>query len=97
MQAVRVTLRPDGFTPSTFRWQGALVRVLGVERVETRGLERVYRVRTAAGSYQLGFHASAARWYVRRSPSRFSRALLRWLDSPRYAVPARRRRGALGL
>ena len=42
---LRVILTPDGFYPQALRWQGRTLRVLYVEKMQTAGLERRYRVR----------------------------------------------------
>ena len=92
MKSVQLVVRPDGFTPQAFRWEGALVRVLTVECFRTYGTERRYRVRTPIGRYELSFFADAKLWFVRRSPSRLGRALCRWETMPRYTLPMWRRR-----
>jgi hypothetical protein len=92
IHAVQVTVRPDGFTPQTFRWDGTQVRVMGLERVETVGAERRYRVRTRLGCFELSLYTNLGRWFIRRSPTRLGRALWRWQSSPRYTLPAWRRR-----
>jgi hypothetical protein len=91
-EPVQLSVRPDGFTPQAFRWDGALVRVLAVEAVRTYGAERRYRVLTPAGRFELSYRPGVRLWYVRRSPTRLSRALSRWGSMPRYALPLWRRR-----
>jgi hypothetical protein len=89
---LRVTLTPDGFYPQVLRWQGYKLRVLFVERVQTSGLERQYRVRTAEGPYELSLQIGSGIWQVRRSPSWLDRARARLENMPRYPLPAWRRR-----
>jgi len=92
MQAVQLVVRPDGFTPRTFAWEGERVRVISVESVETFGAERRYRVHTRRGRFELSLYTDVERWFIRRSPTRLGQALSRWQDTPRYALPAWRRR-----
>lgn len=93
MKSVELAVRPDGFTPRAFRWEGGLVRVLTVESIRTSGTERRYRVLTAEGRFELSCYTNAGSlWYVRRSPTRLGRALCRWEAAPRYALPVRQRR-----
>lgn len=92
MRAVHVTVRPDGFTPRAFRWEGNLARVLSVEAVVTRDVERRYRVQTSLGCYELSWFVPGKVWYVRRGPSRFARMLAQRRHPARYGVPAWRRR-----
>ena len=91
-RSVQLAVRPDGFTPRAFRWQGELVRVLAVESVRTRGSERRYRVRSAAGRYELSFHVDTGLWFVLRGPTRLGRAVCRLETMPRYSLPVWRRR-----
>jgi hypothetical protein len=89
---VQVSLAPDGFRPWSFRWQGRVVRVLSVESVRTLGTERRYLVRTAGGNFELGWYTEAGVWVVRRSPSWLDRVWVEWRNTPRYPLPAWRRR-----
>ena len=86
-QSVRLVVRPDGFTPQAFWWDGRLVRVLAVESLRTRGVERHYRVRSAAGRYELSFRADSGLWFVLRGPTRLGRARCRLETMPRYSLP----------
>jgi hypothetical protein len=90
--SVRLAVRPDGFTPQAFLWEGKLVRVLAVESMRTRGTERRFRVRSAAGRYELSFHADVGLWFVLRGPTRLGRALCQLETMPRYSLPVWRRR-----
>ncbi len=92
LDSLQVTMRADGFYPQALRWQGRTVRVLSVERVRTCGLERRYHVITPEGRYELGLHVGIGAWHVRHSPGWLSRLWARVQRTPRYALPAGRRR-----
>ena len=85
-------MTPDGFYPQALRWQGSTLRVLYVEKVQTAGLERRYRVRTGEGPYELGCHIATGAWQIHRGPSWLDRARARLARMPRYPLPAWRRR-----
>lgn len=89
---LRVTLTPDGFYPQVLHWQGHSLRILLVEGVQTAGLSRRYRVRTAEGPYELDLHIGSGVWQIRRGPSWLDRARARLKNLPRYPLPAWRRR-----
>ena len=91
-KGLRVILTSDGFYPQALRWQGRAVRVLYVEKVQTAGLERRYRVRTGEGPYELGCHIATGAWQIHRGPNWLDRARARLARMPRYPLPAWRRR-----
>jgi hypothetical protein len=72
---VRVTLASDNFYPQAFRWAGRSIRVLFVEGMRTVGAERLFRVRTTEGAYELALHTVTQVWTLRRQPSWLARAL----------------------
>jgi hypothetical protein len=92
MQGVRIVLSTDGFYPQALHWPGRTLRVLYVERVQTAGLERRYRVRTPEGSYELCLHVGTGVWQIRRNPGWLDRAMAHLAALPRYPLPAVRRR-----
>jgi len=92
MPGLRVILRPDGFYPQALHWQGRTLRVLYVERVQTAGVERRYRVRTPKGSYELSLHIGTDVWQIHRSPGWLDRARSHLAALPRYPLPLVRRR-----
>jgi hypothetical protein len=75
IEHVRVTLAGDDFYPQAFRWAGRSVRVLFVEGMRTVGAERLFRVRTTEGTYELAQHTVTQVWTLRRQPSWLTRAL----------------------
>lgn len=90
---LRVTQAPGELAPCSFHWAGRLVRVLYVERVHTRGVERRYRVQTPEGIYELSLNTLSGAWSMRHSPSRLSRAWTQMRHMPRYPLSHHRRRG----
>ncbi len=92
MQDLRVILRSDGFYPQALHWQGRTLRVLYVERVQTTGLERRYRVQTPEGPYELRLDIGTGVWQIHRSPGWLDRARAHLAAQPRYPLPAMRRR-----
>lgn len=72
---VRVTLAGDNFYPQAFRWAGRSIRVLFVEGMRTAGVERLFRVRTIEGTYELAQHTVTQVWTLQRQPSWWARAL----------------------
>jgi len=91
---VRVTLAPGGFFPQAFHWQGQFYRVLAVHSIRTCGLERRYRVASAAGYFELAVDVYSGMWRVRHAPNWLSRAWYRLHNGPRYPLPVWRRRRA---
>ena len=91
-QGLRVILGSDGFYPQALNWQGRTLRVLYVERVQTAGLERRYRVRTSEGSYDLRLNSGTGIWQIHRGPGWLDRTRARLAALPRYPLPAMRRR-----
>jgi len=89
---LHVILTPGGFYPQAVRCQGRTLRVLHVEKVQTRGFERRYRVRTREGRYDLGLHMGTGAWQVHRRPGWLDRARAYLERMPRYPLPAWRRR-----
>jgi hypothetical protein len=75
VEHVRVTLAGDNFYPQAFRWAGRSIRVLFVEGMRTVGVERLFRVRTIEGTYELAQHTVTQVWRLRRQPSWWARAL----------------------
>jgi hypothetical protein len=92
MQGLRIILGPDGFYPQALHWQGRTLRVLYIERVQTAGLERRYRVRTLEGPFELCLHIGTGVWQIHRSPGWLDRARAHLAALPRYPLPAMRRR-----
>ena len=92
MPGLRVILRPDGFYPQALFWQGRTLRVLYVERVQTAGLKRWFRVRTPEGPYELRLDIGTGVWRIHRSPGWLDRARAHLAALPRYPLPAVRRR-----
>jgi hypothetical protein len=91
MDHARVTLANDNFYPQAFRWGGRSIRILFVEGLRTVGAERLFRVRTIEGSYELAHNTVTQMWSLRRQPSWWSRALNQ-ADVARYApAPGRGR------
>lgn len=93
-----VATRYDYF-PASFRWRGRRLDVLAVEKCWTRQRQqtlRLFRLRTEAGIFVISFEPAKDAWRVRRWP------LTYWLpragrgDAPRYPLPRRQRRPALG-
>jgi hypothetical protein len=90
--SLRVRLSADGFWPQAFMWEDMPLRVLAVEGVRTEGRERRYRLATREGSFELALDTQTGRWRVRRAPHWWNRLAARWQRTPRYPVPAWRRR-----
>lgn len=90
-ERVRVTLAEDSFYPRTFGWAGRSIRVLFVEGMRTVGVERLFRVRTVEGVYELAQHTVTEVWTLRRQPSWLARALTAG-EAPRYQPLAGRNR-----
>lgn len=93
-QEVRVTVAADGFSPQRLHWQSRSVRVLAVEGVQTRGLERWYRLRTVEGRCDVIYRLGAGDWLVQRAPTWWDRLWARIQHAPRYPLPAWQRRRA---
>ncbi len=91
---LRVTLAPGGFFPQAFHWQGRFYRVLAVHAIRTCGLERRYRVASAAGYFELAVNIYSGVWHLRHAPNWLSRAWYQLHHGPRYPLPAWRRRRA---
>lgn len=89
-----VSLAPGGFLPQSFRWQSHSYRVLAVESVKTRGLERRYKVASREGHFELALDTARDTWRVRRRPIWLSRVWYRFQNGARYPLPAWRRRQA---
>jgi hypothetical protein len=77
--------------PRAFGWHGRQYRVLSLEGVRVVSHERRYRLATNAGCFELAQTASGS-WLVRRAPGWLDRVLVRWQNTPRYPLPAWRRR-----
>ncbi len=75
IEHVRVTLAGDDFYPQAFRLAGRSIRVLFVEGMRTVGAERLFRVRTVEGTYELAQHTVTQGWRLLRQPSWWTRAL----------------------
>jgi hypothetical protein len=88
---VRVTLAGDDFYPQAFRWAGRSIRILFVEGMRTVGAERLFRVRTVEGAYELAQHTVTQVWTLRRRPSWWTRALNQG-EAARYQPAAGRNR-----
>ena len=84
IEQVRVIMADDNFYPQAFRWSGRVVRVLFVEGMRTSGAERLFRVRTVEGTYELAEHTSTQSWTLRRRPWWWERALGQGADAARY-------------
>ncbi len=93
-KGLRVALAPGGFFPQAFRWQGHLHRVLAVHSIRTCGLERRYRVASAAGYFELALNVYSGTWHVRHAPNWLSRLWYQLHNGPRYPLPVWRRRRA---
>lgn len=92
VEPVRVILASDDFYPQAFRWSGRIIRVLFVEGMRTSGVERLFRVRTVEGSYELVENTAAQTWALRRRPSWWERALGQAAGAARYEpAPGRSR------
>lgn len=91
IEHVRVTLAGDNFYPQAFCVEGRSVRVLFVESMRTVGVERIFRVRSIEGVYELGQHTVSRVWTLRRQPSRLARALSGG-EAARYLPAAGRNR-----
>lgn len=83
VEQAQVILAEDNFYPRTFRRAGRSIRVLFVESMRTVGVERLFRVRTVEGVYELAQHTVTQVWTLRREPSWWARALNAG-DAPRY-------------
>ena len=93
-----VATRYDYF-PASFRWRGRRLDVLAVEKCWTRQRRqtlRLFRVRTEAGVFVLSCEPAREIWRVRRWPLTYLLSGLRREDAPRYPLPLRQRRPALG-
>jgi hypothetical protein len=77
--------------PRAFWWRGRQYRVLSLESMRVVGHERRYRLATAAGCFELAQSPSGS-WQVHRTPGWLSRVRVRWQNTPRYPLPAWRRR-----
>ncbi len=95
-EALRVNMASDGFYPRALRWQGRVVRILGLDEVYTCGSERRYRLRTPEGAYELAVDVGVGTWQVRRAPNWWQRFWAGVQRMPRYPLPAGRRRGPRG-
>jgi hypothetical protein len=89
---LKVRVAPGTGVPVSFLWRGAWHRVLSVEDVAAVGVERRCRVQTRAGAFELALDAMSGRWQMRRSPNWLERVWARWLNAPRYPLPAWRLR-----
>lgn len=95
LQKLRVYMAPDGVIPQAFRWQGRTVRVLHVETLGLRGSERRFRMRTVEGPYEMAVDTRSGRWAMRRTPGWLDRVRADIQRTPRYPLPAWRRRGRI--
>jgi hypothetical protein len=95
LQPLRVYMAAGGLVPQAFRWHGRTLRVLQVESLGLRGSERRYRLRTVQGPYELGVDTRSGAWAMRRQPGWLRRTWANIQRSPRYPLPASRRRGRL--
>lgn len=85
----------NGMIPQAFRWQGRTLRVLSVETLGLRGSERRFRMRTVEGPYELAVDIRSGRWLMRRTPGWLDRVRADIQRTPRYPLPAWRRRGRI--
>jgi len=85
----------SGVLPQAFRWQGRTLRVLHVESLGLRGSERRFRLRTVEGPYEMAVDVRSGRWAMRRTPSWLDRVRADIGRTPRYPLPAWRRRGRI--
>lgn len=93
-----VATRYDYF-PASFRWRGRRLEVMAVEKCWTtqrRQMLRQFRVRTEAGVFVLSCEPAKDVWRVRRWPLTYWLPWLRKGEAPRYPLPRRQRRPALG-
>jgi hypothetical protein len=90
---LRVKMALGGWRPQVFWWQGRRYRVLALEGMRTLGGERLYRLSTGQGNFELAVDPATACWRVRRSPGWLARLWNRWQNGARYPLPAWRRRG----
>ena len=88
---LQVTYATRDRYPRAFWWRGRQYRVLSLESVRVVSHERRYRLATTAGLFELAQTASGS-WLVRRAPGWLSRVWVRWQNTPRYPLPAWRRR-----
>ncbi len=95
VQKLRVYMAQDGLVPQAFRWQGRTLRVLHVEALGLRGSERRFRMRTAEGPYDMAVDTRTGRWAMRRTPGWLDRVRAAIQRTPRYPLPAWRRRGRI--
>jgi hypothetical protein len=91
---LKILLAPNSGAPTAFRWRGRTVRVLSVEAVRTERMERRYRLGTPEGRYELGVRLDSGAWQIRRGPGLLARWWAQVQRTPRYWLPASRRRGA---
>lgn len=92
VNAVQVSLASDRFHPRSFTWHGQIWRVLSVDGVCTRGIERRFRVMTRSGVFELALHTGDGQWRVLRKPGWMDRMWARVRRLPRYPLPPWRRR-----
>ncbi|MEZ4767654.1 MAG: hypothetical protein R2844_04435 [Caldilineales bacterium] len=93
-----VATRYDYF-PASFRWRGRRLDVTTVEKCWTSQRKqtlRQFRVRTEVGVFVVTFEPARAIWRVRRWPLTYWLPRLGRTDTPRYPLPRRQRRPALG-
>ena len=93
-----VATRYDYF-PASFRWRGRRLDVAAVEKCWTRQrqlTQRLFRVRTEAGVFVLAFEPARGIWRVKSWPLTYWLPRLSRSDAPRYPLPRRQRRPALG-
>jgi hypothetical protein len=89
---LRVRTDSNGYYPQTFTWEGQLYRVLAVESTQTRGVERIFRLQTKAGPFELGHDTVTGSWRLHRKPGWLGRLLASRGYGPRYPLPAHQRR-----
>jgi hypothetical protein len=92
VEFVRVTLASDNFYPQAFRWGGRSIRILFVEGMRTTGAERLFRVRTSEGAYELVQQTVTQVWTLRRRPSWWDRAFGQGVTAARYEPAMGRKR-----
>jgi hypothetical protein len=95
LQKLRVYMAQDGLIPQAFRWQGRTLRVLHVETLGLRGSERRFRMRTVEGPYEMAVDIRSGQWAMRRTPGWLDRVRADIQHTPRYPLPAWRRRGRI--
>jgi len=95
VQKLRVYMAQDGLVPQAFRWQGRTLRVLHVEALGLRGYERRFRMRTVEGPFEMAVGIGSGQWAMRRTPGWFDRVRADIERTPRYPLPAWRRRGRI--